>query len=191
MRCLSLHQPWATFVVEGTKTIETRSWPTKHRGQLVICSTRTPWRGAWTFEMISVLSDGPKGIVRLGSYPDGFELGYALGVVNVVGCVPTEHVHPAEGPSYEATGFTGEDEETGDGGWCWSEPGGELREYVAVTEREAGLGDFEDGRWAWLLTKGRRFKKPVAVRGHRRIWTPTWIEHTLIQDEINALRTAA
>ncbi|MGE5519226.1 MAG: ASCH domain-containing protein [Candidatus Dadabacteria bacterium] len=36
MKVLSLLQPWATLVVMGLKTIETRSWSTNHRGPLLI-----------------------------------------------------------------------------------------------------------------------------------------------------------
>lgn len=36
MYVLSLLQPWATLVVTGAKTIETRSWSTRHRGSLLI-----------------------------------------------------------------------------------------------------------------------------------------------------------
>lgn len=36
MYVLSLLQPWATLVVIGAKTIETRSWSTRHRGPLFI-----------------------------------------------------------------------------------------------------------------------------------------------------------
>jgi hypothetical protein len=36
MYVLSLLQPWATLVVIGAKTIETRSWSTRHRGPLLI-----------------------------------------------------------------------------------------------------------------------------------------------------------
>ena len=36
MYALSLLQPWASLVVMGAKTIETRSWSTKHRGTLLI-----------------------------------------------------------------------------------------------------------------------------------------------------------
>jgi hypothetical protein len=32
MKALTLHQPWATLVALGAKQIETRSWPTRHRG---------------------------------------------------------------------------------------------------------------------------------------------------------------
>ena len=36
MKALSLLQPWASLVVMGIKTIETRSWATQYRGELLI-----------------------------------------------------------------------------------------------------------------------------------------------------------
>ena len=36
MRALSLTQPWATLVVLGAKSFETRSWTTTYRGPLLI-----------------------------------------------------------------------------------------------------------------------------------------------------------
>jgi len=36
MKVLSLLQPWASLVVMGAKKIETRSWSTSHRGELLI-----------------------------------------------------------------------------------------------------------------------------------------------------------
>ena len=41
-KAISLKQPWANLVAEGTKTIETRTWGTRHRGDIVICSSRKP-----------------------------------------------------------------------------------------------------------------------------------------------------
>jgi hypothetical protein len=40
MKALSVRQPWADLIASGKKTIEVRSWPTKYRGPLVICSTK-------------------------------------------------------------------------------------------------------------------------------------------------------
>lgn len=36
MKAITLHQPWATLIALGHKTIETRSWPTSYRGQVAI-----------------------------------------------------------------------------------------------------------------------------------------------------------
>ena len=40
--CLSLHQPWASLLVAGVKTVEGRSWASEHRGPLWIASTAKP-----------------------------------------------------------------------------------------------------------------------------------------------------
>lgn len=36
MKVLTIQQPWASLIMLGTKTIETRSWDTKYRGPLLI-----------------------------------------------------------------------------------------------------------------------------------------------------------
>ncbi len=40
MTVISLLQPWASLVVMGHKTIETRSWSTAYRGQLLIHASK-------------------------------------------------------------------------------------------------------------------------------------------------------
>jgi hypothetical protein len=42
IKALSVRQPWANLIASGAKTIETRSWPTAHRGDLLIVSSRNP-----------------------------------------------------------------------------------------------------------------------------------------------------
>lgn len=39
MKALSIHAPYATAIAGNEKTIEVRSWQTKHRGDLLICSS--------------------------------------------------------------------------------------------------------------------------------------------------------
>jgi len=39
---LSLHQPFASWVADGSKSVETRTWRTSWRGWILICSTRMP-----------------------------------------------------------------------------------------------------------------------------------------------------
>jgi hypothetical protein len=41
-KAISLKQPWANLVADGKKTIETRKWTTRYRGDLVICSSQKP-----------------------------------------------------------------------------------------------------------------------------------------------------
>lgn len=46
MIAISLHQPWASFIISGLKTYETRSWATKVRGRVAIHATRYRDKGA-------------------------------------------------------------------------------------------------------------------------------------------------
>jgi len=41
-RALSVKQPWANLIAQGRKTIETRTWSTSYRGELLIVSSRKP-----------------------------------------------------------------------------------------------------------------------------------------------------
>ncbi len=63
MKAISVKQPWASLIAAGVKTLELRTWPTHHRGALLICSSRRP--------MI-----------------DGHRHGEALCVVDLVDCRP-------------------------------------------------------------------------------------------------------
>ena len=40
MKAISIRQPWADFIVKGVKTIETRTWTTDYRGDILICSSK-------------------------------------------------------------------------------------------------------------------------------------------------------
>jgi hypothetical protein len=40
MKALSIRQPWAWLIVKGYKDVENRSWPTYHRGPLLIHAAR-------------------------------------------------------------------------------------------------------------------------------------------------------
>jgi hypothetical protein len=63
VKALSIKQPWASFIAQGQKTIETRTWPTKYRGPLLVCSSARP-----------DIYPGPAG--------------FALAVVTLVDCRP-------------------------------------------------------------------------------------------------------
>lgn len=88
VKAISLWQPWATAMAIGLKKNETRSWPTHHRGDLLICSTkREP--SFWEMQIVWRANKG---------YID-FPLGRALCIVEVYDCVPTSGSAPngAEG----------------------------------------------------------------------------------------------
>jgi hypothetical protein len=42
MKAISIQQPWASMISSGEKTIETRTWSTPHRGEILIVSSKKP-----------------------------------------------------------------------------------------------------------------------------------------------------
>jgi hypothetical protein len=42
IKCLAVHQPYASLIAGGDKTIEVRSWITHFRGLVLICATKRP-----------------------------------------------------------------------------------------------------------------------------------------------------
>lgn len=42
MKAISIKEPWASLILSGEKTIETRKWATKYRGPLLICVSKLP-----------------------------------------------------------------------------------------------------------------------------------------------------
>lgn len=42
MKAISVKEPWATLIASGKKTIETRTWNTKYRSDVLICASQRP-----------------------------------------------------------------------------------------------------------------------------------------------------
>ncbi|GAF74966.1 unnamed protein product [marine sediment metagenome] len=74
MKALSIKQPWAHLVIHGLegkyKTIETRVWQTRYRGDLLIVSSRSPVSRPWL--------PGPDA--------GDMEFGKAIGIVELADC---------------------------------------------------------------------------------------------------------
>ncbi|CAL8079942.1 unnamed protein product [Calicophoron daubneyi] len=85
--CLSMHQPWASFLVRGIKRDEGRVWYTTHRGCLWIASTaKRP--------SADEIRDMEETYLRLGvprsDLPASYPTGCLLGRVNVVDVLSQE-----------------------------------------------------------------------------------------------------
>jgi hypothetical protein len=83
LRALSLWQPWASAMASGVKRNETRSWPTAYRGDLVVCSSKR--------------RPSPEEVGEDETYEAAMALpyGYALCVVELYDCMPTDLFHGA------------------------------------------------------------------------------------------------
>ncbi|KAJ8718082.1 hypothetical protein PYW07_006012 [Mythimna separata] len=87
-RCLSMHQPWASLLVEGIKLHEGRTWYSSHRGRLWIASTAKPPDQ----EIVRAIENQyrvlyPEMEIK---FPSFYPTGCLLGCVNVDDCLPQE-----------------------------------------------------------------------------------------------------
>lgn len=168
MRGLTLHQPWASLVGLGVKTIETRSWSTAYRGPLAIHAGARPIGtgglslGPWTNVTGEPIADGKQAL--LAHYPTArgqllptvmfCPLGVIVAscrLVDVVPIVEPWKVNPDRRPPLDkhkgCVATTQPHASTPPSLMLWRE--GE--EYGERIEDQRPYGDFTPGRWAWLL----------------------------------------
>lgn len=84
VRALTVWQPWATLTAELHKKNETRSWPTKVRGDVAIHAAKKPVK-----EVIKLIHPNFINPIRNLLYPfvlESLPVGYILAVGNLVDC---------------------------------------------------------------------------------------------------------
>lgn len=42
MKAISIKEPWASYIYNGKKSIETRTWKTNYRGKILLCASKKP-----------------------------------------------------------------------------------------------------------------------------------------------------
>lgn len=165
MRGLSLLQPWASLVGLWQKKIETRSWSTDYRGDVLICASQSfrgqeidlcrepPFANALTVRGASTAHRlGNAGFRHVATGLDGFRdwvclpLGAALCVVELADVVSTASLRDLS-------------------------PG------------ERQFGDYSYGRFAWLFRNLRRLDAPIPIKGALGLWQ--------VPDDIAAVVTSS
>lgn len=142
MRAISLWQPWATLLVCGRKTIETRHWPTNYRGPLLIHAAKR-----WTLNQRIICTSAPVYMALLDSGYSGAQfantslpLGKIIGIVEVTSCYNVN-----EGKDL-------------------------LRRHFADNKNEPYFGDYSDGRFAWLTKNQNELEEPFEEKGRQGFW---------------------
>jgi hypothetical protein len=151
VRAVTLHQPWASLVAVGHKTVETRSWSTKYRGPLAIHAGKDR-RPSRTFEA-QILS-----VPALsGRAWNEMPFGAVVALCELVDVVPADEVR-----------WISEDH----GGWeemRWCQVRVGLT-HTMIREDQRPLGEFGPGRFAWLLKDIKRLRSPVPATGRQGLW---------------------
>ena len=83
VKILSIRQPWAYLITQGSKNIENRSWPTKYRGLFLVHASKNINRAACE---------------KHGLDPAELETGGIVGIAEIVNCVKDHRSKWFEGP---------------------------------------------------------------------------------------------
>jgi hypothetical protein len=154
MKALTLTQPWATLVAIGAKSVETRSWSTKHRGPLAIHAAKALPKSWHQFRHRSFI-DVLEPLVGVNSFGvpnlDRLPIGCVLAVVNVVDVFTTEEIAKM---TMGSPGVRGGD-----------------RSVPFLNADEYAFGDYSPGRYGWVFNNIRRLTQPFPYKGAQRIWT--------------------
>ena len=149
MKAITLHQPWASLIACGLKTIETRDWPPPREivgDRIAIhAGKRDPDSWEWNDD------------IRLACEHWDFDI--PLGVV-VATARLAEVRKVTQNPRLR--------------GW---EPDYDYvlatNRLSTPDHREVRVdpfGDFSEGRWLWFLEDIRPLDPPVPARGRQRLW---------------------
>jgi len=160
MLCLSLYQPWASFVAYGIKTVETRSWGFAYRGPLLIHAGKRPLDRIAQAVAARTLGN-PSALDRLRAAGSNPAAPWPLGAV--VGAAQVVHVWRTEG--------VGVDPAATWGGWRTDDTNDPTAKAVYVTALEASLGDYSPKRFAIALDRCTPLPAPVPARGFQGLFT--------------------
>ena len=148
MKVISLLQPWATLCVLGFKKIETRSWNTKYRGDILIHASAgkaykkiPPEDPLYKYYHLLFAHNKIDPIEKL-------PFGAIIGKVNILETMRTDLV------SNKCKGIT-------------HNPSGIEFDF---TDQELAFGDYSEGRYGWLLSKPVAFENPISAKGQLNIW---------------------
>lgn len=184
MKCLSIMQPWATFVVDGIKTVENRSKATNYRGELLIHASlkfdTSDFAENFIDEFVNFSDEAfdhqnnelpglnSYGHKKTGQYDDNavFHMGAIIGKVNLVDCIP----NPLFGKSIRGLA--------------------DLVTQSRLAKLKIPKGRLVPSEWfignsqyLWIVTDAVRFAKPIPYKGKLNIFE--------VEDEVVAEALAA
>ncbi len=137
MKAITLWQPWATFIADGLKCFETRSWETRYRGRLAIHAANR-WDKEQERIFLHLRDMYPVSLIKYPEYHlrDFFPLGCMIAITELTAILPTEFIPDLLSPLERSLGNYDA------GRFAW-----ELRlvEKLAAPIRTAG----RQGLWEW------------------------------------------
>lgn len=142
-KVLSLLQPWAQLVVTGNKIIETRSWNTSYRGELLIHASATPIK----------IKEHPLLFLQKAQEVNCLHKDLPLGAI--IGKVELLDVYRTAGSTKGSFSMN---------------PRASQRMKSVKWEAEKLFGDYSPNRYCWVFTKPVLFKEPISAKGKLSQW---------------------
>lgn len=144
MKGLTLTQPYASLVAGGVKTIETRSWSTTYRGELLIHAAQ-----GFPANCQALVHRDPFAEALIGLGYDRSEKlprGVVVALAILEACIPTDQLDPFWVAAERRAGF----------GWI---------------AREQAFGNYSERRFAWVLRDVRPLREALPVKGALGLWS--------------------
>lgn len=140
MRALTLHQPWATLIALGIKTIETRSWPPPRNlmGQTVAIHAGCKLQPNLGPEIEAILR-----LTHSDHWRRRLPAGSVVATATVRGACQVTGLAAGTGQAITRCG------------------------QIIATDP---YGDFRAGRWLWFLTDISPLSEPMPATGRQKLW---------------------
>lgn len=153
-RGLTLWQPWASLVATGHKRIETRSWGTKFRGVVAIHAAKkrpptSDYQPDTPALIPSLTVEAMMQALGTGDF-EALPRGAILALARLTNCVqlPPEFTTALVCPACVA--------------WLGSSSHHQTQEHI--------FGDYQPGRWCWVLEDVARLELPYYSGGKQGLW---------------------
>nr|WP_138751759.1 ASCH domain-containing protein [Paenibacillus sinopodophylli] len=141
MKAITIIQPWATLIAIGAKKFETRSWPTKHRGELAIHAGKKIDREACEQETIKTA------LAAHGYTPDNLPTGSIVATGSLSECYKARQYGLSD--YVELTSNSG---------------------IKSIDGPEFVYGDYSTGRFAWEIADVQQLAEPIPAKGQQGLW---------------------
>ncbi len=164
MRCLSIHQPWASLIAIGAKRVETRHWETRYRGPVAIHAAKTlrgidelPGDCEGKYEDGCIYGyiggyqawyergKGGRAYLELGAREMELPLGAVVAVAHLTACVPSEMVLFSNTLTWDGI-------------------------HLVCPLEEQHFGNYEPGRFGWVLADVTPLAVPIPCRGQQGLF---------------------
>ena len=101
MKCISLWQPWATLMANGSKKNETRSWSTSYRGRIAIHAAKK-----WNKELRDLCWTEPFKTALWFDLGKPLPRGALLCTVTIVDCIEITETNAPSSPEHDCGDYT-------------------------------------------------------------------------------------